>query len=234
MDFSQLIGPAVVAAGVSGVITIIGFFISASTAQKLHKERLAADELLAERKFKFDMELAERKLNLDAKLLDRKRQVELAECTLADFYQVRDIFTWVRHPVSFGEGKSRPREDDEASDEANLLDAFYVPVERIGRESELFARINASKPRFQANFGQEAGLPFDQIRIIKNRIISASVRLVSAQKARHPPRDTLIQKWEDTIWGGDDPDPIASEIEAAVATMEAICTPILRAEQQRA
>jgi hypothetical protein len=53
MDFSSLIGPAVVAAGVSGVISVISLVVSNRTARRLHTEKLGFDSQLAERKFQF-------------------------------------------------------------------------------------------------------------------------------------------------------------------------------------
>ena len=54
--------PAVVAALVSGLVSIVGFMVSARTNLSIHSQRLVFDENQAERKFDFDKELAERRL----------------------------------------------------------------------------------------------------------------------------------------------------------------------------
>jgi hypothetical protein len=111
MNWISLIGPAMVAAGVSGVIAIVG---SVTTARKLR--RLQADRL------EFDFALAAHKLNLDntlaavraaAERYDRdlselKRTTDLAERAVAEFYQVKDIVAAARSPNGFG---ARPPRD---------------------------------------------------------------------------------------------------------------------------
>ena len=85
MTVSDLIGPAVVAAVVSGVITIIGFILSNRTARQIHSEKLDFDETIAEKKFRFDVDLAERKFRYDRELHDHKRRIEFGEDLLASF-----------------------------------------------------------------------------------------------------------------------------------------------------
>jgi hypothetical protein len=86
-----LIGPAVVAAVISSIVTVIGFFITTDAAKAMHRETLAFDQKLAEPKFEFDKELAERRFKYDRDLHDHKRRIELAEEVLADFYEAREI-----------------------------------------------------------------------------------------------------------------------------------------------
>ena len=114
MDYTSLIGPAVVAAGVSGLISVAQIVVSAPNARRMHAERLAfdhqkftADSQLAERKFEIDKELAERKATADIALaqrrfsLDRafatwKRRSELAEQALIRFNEAQKVLQWVR------------------------------------------------------------------------------------------------------------------------------------------
>ena len=90
-----LIGPAVVAAVISSIVTVIGFFITTRAAKAMHREKLAFDQKLAERKFEFEKELAEE--------------------VLADFYKAREIILEARSPGSIraDEGDTRPKMDDE-------------------------------------------------------------------------------------------------------------------------
>jgi hypothetical protein len=102
MDWSSLLGPAVVAAIVSCAVTIVGFIVSNRTARRLHTERLHADRGLAERKITADIDLAERKLRADIEIAEKKlvlerelaswqRMATLAEEALADCYKIREI-----------------------------------------------------------------------------------------------------------------------------------------------
>jgi len=125
MDWGSFIGPAVVAAGVSGIVTVVGLIVSTRTARALHTEKLAFDreqatqklafdERLAERKVNADITLAEKKVALDASLADRKRRQDLAEEVLSSFYQMKDIIRAIRSPMSYeGEGKDRPKVEGE-------------------------------------------------------------------------------------------------------------------------
>ena len=52
-----------------------------------------------------------------------KRKIELAEDTLAAFFEIKDSIHFIRNPWSSGtEGQSRKRSDRESEEEANLLD----------------------------------------------------------------------------------------------------------------
>jgi hypothetical protein len=66
----------------------------------MHREKLAFDQKLAERKFEFEKELAERWFKYDRDLHDHKRRIELAEEVLADFYKAREILLEARSPGS--------------------------------------------------------------------------------------------------------------------------------------
>ena len=110
MDWTSLVGPAVVAAGVSGVVSVAGFFVSARTARSIHTERLTLDKDLAERRFNYEKELAERKFQYEREFHDHKRRVELAETILAEFLQISDVIQNARSPGGYwDEGSGRPR-----------------------------------------------------------------------------------------------------------------------------
>lgn len=243
---TSLIGPAVVAAVISGTVAVIGFVITSRNARSIHREKIAADKelserkisadiTLAKRKFDFDGQLAERKILLDIQLVARKRQTDLAEQVLADFYRVRDVFIWARNSGSSGsEGNSRPRLDNENHDTANFLDVLYIPIERLGKERELFARIHANQHRFTANFGAVADEAFIDIRTVHNKIMNASSFAISMERKTGFQRDTaahadLLNRMHATIWAGmEEPDTIAATVDKAVAVIEALCVPILR------
>jgi hypothetical protein len=101
VDWGSFIGPAVVAAGVSGIVSVVGLIVSTRAARAIHTEKLAFDrdqaaqklafdDRLAERKVNADIALAEKKIALDASLADRKRRQDLAEEVLSSFYQMVD------------------------------------------------------------------------------------------------------------------------------------------------
>ena len=65
MEWTSLIAPAVVAAVVSGIVSIVGFVVSARNARRIHAEKLTFDREQAEKRFEFDTGLAERRFQLD-------------------------------------------------------------------------------------------------------------------------------------------------------------------------
>jgi hypothetical protein len=87
MDFSSLIGPAVVAAVISSLVPGLGFLISARTTRAVHAERLAFEAEQFERRVSAEIALAEKKVTLDRALAAWKRRTELAEEVLTDFYK---------------------------------------------------------------------------------------------------------------------------------------------------
>lgn len=56
-----------------------------------------------------------------------KRKIELAEETLAAFFELKDAVAFIRNPWSSGEeGKTRNRADYETKEESQLLDRGYT------------------------------------------------------------------------------------------------------------
>lgn len=227
--------PPVAAAIVAALVAIVALVVNSGLQvwkayldRDIAREKGQNDRDLAQQKFTSDVQLAERKMALDIQLADRKRRTELAEAVLTDVYRVRSAFSWVRSPFLRGnEGNTRPRTETETEEEANVLNSFFAPIERLNKESELFAKLEAHIPRFQANFGPEAGRPFKELIIAHNKIASASKNLIRFQK-QNINNGPLIQRNEAIIWeNSEDPDPINPSIATAVAAIEEICRPIL-------
>ena len=122
-----------------------------------------------------------------------------------------------------GEGKSRPRESDENENDARYYDAYYVPIERIEKFNEFFAKLEASKYQFMALFGEEAATPFHEIKGVRDEIIRAAGILI-----RRPKDQERIEELEQIIrWTGSNDDPLDKRLEAAIESIKGICRPIL-------
>jgi hypothetical protein len=246
MDWGALIGPAVVAAGVSGVISVIGLIVSTRTARGIHTEKLAfdrevagrkfvADEKLAERKFDFDNAIAERKFKYDRELHDHKRKTELAEQGFIAFHEVRDAFVWVRSPASFaGEGTSRKPAPGETATQQETRNTYFIPIERLNHDRALFAKLQSLRYAFAAHFGESAIEPFRAISDVHNYIRSAASVLIEitrgddfagAFQGSAPPLLDAIG------WGtAKRPDDTDRKIDKAVQDVEEICRRILGAQ----
>lgn len=230
--------PPLAAAFIAALVAILSLLVNsglqvwkARIDRQIAREKATADRELAQHKFEFDMQLAERKMLLDARLVDRKRRAELANTVLADIYRARDAIAWARHPlVREGEGSTRLRSEQETEEDARQLDFHFVAIERLRNEGELFARLQAYKPRFQANFGQEAGHPFDEFGRVHTKIVLASHALMRMHRQGRGTQSAVERREVIVTSGIDEHDPVAARIDAAVAAMEALCRPILGQE----
>jgi hypothetical protein len=213
--WTTLIGPAVIAAVISGVVAVVGFFITTRAATAMHREKLAFDRQLAERRFEFDRDLAKQKFQYDRDLHDHKRRVELAEEVLSDFYQAHDIINTARSPGSFAhEGATRQKAEWESEDDTSTLNAYFATYERLRNKAEFFAQLHARRYRFMAHFGLEAAKPYDELHKIYNEIVIAVRMLVNTYRRR---TEGLLPKnreaWERTIgWAPDEHDKIPDRL----------------------
>src|SRR3974390_3027616 len=154
IDWTTLIGPAVVAGVIAAAVSII--VINRATLRAMHRERLALDRDLADRRANADIALAERKVALDRGLEAWKRRTEFAEEVLGDFYQARDIIQSARSPGGFGdEGATREKEIWETENDTRLLNSDFRTLERLDKNSGFFAQLLARRYRFIATFGPE-------------------------------------------------------------------------------
>jgi len=172
-------------------------------------------------------------LNTWRKELVHKRKSELAEEVLSSFYEIRDVFNWVRFPASYSsEGETRPTSEDETQNQAQARRNWYVPVERLTSHTELFSRTQSLKYRFIAYFGSNAEAPFRKVKEIHDKILTSAGMLI-----RTEPRDDrgslpqnvqdLRDRCEENIGWFLDEDPLAPLIEEAIQDIENLCQPYL-------
>jgi hypothetical protein len=240
-DSSTWIGPAVVAACVSGVIAVVGFFVSTWTARTLHRERLNTDLKLAERKIEADIALADRRLSADLALTEKKialdratsawqRKTTFAEEILSDFYEAREIINAARSPASFGdEGATREKAPWESESDTRQLNSLYAPAERLLNKGEFFSKLLAHRYRFLALFGLEMAKPHDELYKIRGEIFIAVRMLIMTYEQRQSgslPDDR--REWQRVIWEMSEEDPIRARLDQVVEAIEAICRPVIQ------
>ena len=235
------IGPAVIAACVSGAVAIVGFIISTLTARSLHAARLEVDRRLAEKKIEADIALADRKLTADIALAEKKANLErvvatsqrkatFAEEVLGDFYEARENINAARAPASFGdEGATRERAPWETEDDTRQLNSQYAPAERLHSKREFFSKLLAHRYRFLALFGPAAAQPYDDLYRVRAEILTAVRMLMMTYEQRQfgsLPDDR--RNWQRVIWEMSDGDPIRSRLERVIEAMEATCRPAIQ------
>jgi len=106
-----------------------------------------------------------------------KRKIELAEETLAAFFEIKDAISFIRNPWSIGnEGKSRQHGPHETEAESQLLYRGYIVFERYESKKEIFVRFNTLKYKFMAVFGKETEKIFNETNNTLNSIfVSANM-----------------------------------------------------------
>ena len=232
MELGNLIGPAGVAAGVSGLIAVIGLLVNRSTTIRLHTDKLGADQRLAERKIDADIALAKRKFDYDRHQAIFKRRFELAEVLLAEAYRYRSLMKFVRNGASFGaEGETRPAADHESENVKRQRNNYYVPQERIHAHDEFLSAMFARRTTAQALFGEDADKAFDLFNRSIHRVRVASGLLVDWTKDHEEVDRDLMKKLRDDIWEPmaehNKTNEIGAMIDEGVELLENLCKPVL-------
>lgn len=161
-----------------------------------------------------------------------KRQIELAEETLALFYEAVDAVKYLRYPVSFRaeiddieKGSGESERAFEARKNASVV--FF----RYKQYQQLFSKLHATRYRFMAQFGKATTKPFDELHNIVNDII-LSARLLSRywalgtfqsedERSKHWER---VEKQEAIFWeGSENNDPINPRLDDLVKNVERTC-----------
>ncbi|MFA6205338.1 MAG: hypothetical protein WC689_03945 [Methylocystis sp.] len=232
--WAALIGPAVVAAVVSALVAIVVLLVNRATTFQLHRDKLQADQGLAERKFEFDKEIAERKFKYDRDLHDHKRRVELAEAILADFYQMDDVIRSIRSPAAFaGEAAERTRGENELEDEARQRDTYFVPIARLTKHSEFISALMSKRYRSRAVLGYTMDEAFRLIHEVISRIQVSATTLTNMINRGRVTRgnQALWDRCEADIWYGlADEDPLEPIVKRAISIAEEVCRPVLEAD----
>lgn len=228
MNNSVPLAPVLVAALVSAIVAVAGFWVNRRTLMTLNRDRLDADHKLARRKIDGDLALAKTKFALDLQLVDWTRRSQFAEEVLADFYNARDIFRGARRAFSLGEeGSTRPNRDFEDNNEQLRRDAIYAPYERLNKEREFLSTLHAKRFRAEALFGSGAIPPFFAFVEAHNTVAMATGELLEQFG-----RDDIDREWTKQLraeigWTRKADDPINPKLDLAVNTMEEICRPII-------
>lgn len=160
------------------------------------------------------------------------RRVELAEDTLALFYEAADVIRHIRHPASFGYETSHIEQEENETEEAFAArkNASIVFV-RFEKRQELFNRIYAARYRFMAQFGKHNAGPFDELHAIKGEIFTAARMLVRLWNRQHfrtqeqlEQHDERVTKFEAVFWeGNEEDDPINPRVRRMIMEIEAVC-----------
>jgi hypothetical protein len=195
IDWSALIGPAVVAAVIAGIISVITsvitLLVNRRTTLTTHSQRLAFDREQAERRADAEIALAERKFQYDRDIDAWRRRTNLAEEVLADIYRARDFIRDARWPhrvvaPGYEEGSSRAKSDNETEDLRQYRNLIFARVERVGRHSDFFNAFYAKRYQFAALFGKNSEKMFQDLENKRIEIaITANVPDGGVSRGQH-------------------------------------------------
>ena len=166
-----------------------------------------------------------------------KRQIELAEDTLALFYEAADVIHYLRHPFSFAsETEDIERVNGESEDAYQARKNASVVLKRYNEHKELFSRIHAMRYRFMVQIGKEEAKSFDDLRKIINEVLASARRLsrlwarsrfrTEKEKVNHQQK---VKKYEAVFWENSiEEDPINPRVKKVLLDIERICHKIIR------
>jgi hypothetical protein len=165
-----------------------------------------------------------------------RRRMELAEDTLALFYEASDALDQVRNPASFGsEYQDLTRGDSETNAEYDARRRASIVFSRFSTHSDLFNRLHAMRYRFMAQVGKAEAAPFDELRSVVNDVKLAA-HMLSRLWSRDQFRDQAafevhrkqVDKHEAVFgWTLPEEDPVRPRIDEAIKKIEATCGEVI-------
>lgn len=240
----DLLRSVVLAAVITGIVALIGFFASSRTALRINEDRLQLDEELAERKAQLDLELAEKKFEIDKELilirdkLEReaellKRQRVVAEDVLAAFYGARRAFAIIRSPMIWAQEMVA----EEGVEERVIKDAGYGVIRRLRDNSRPFDEVEAKRQAFLALFGADKSSLFDEMIRCYNSVAASARAIMNNNLAGYPPQqEQFMMNMRAIAFSGSNigedgdllPDEFAVRVNKLIAQLEEVCAPVLR------
>ena len=166
-----------------------------------------------------------------------KRKIEIAEETLALFYEARDAIHHIRHPASFPhETDDIEKAEGEREQEWKARKNASVVFKRYNSYQALFGKLQAIRYRFMAQFGKEKAKPFDDLNGIVTEITVAARMLARLwARDRFPTEESenkhqeAIERNEAKFWEGlAETDPINPKLDKLIDEIEETCSTIIR------
>ena len=165
-----------------------------------------------------------------------KRQMELAEETLALFYEARDVIAYIRNIFSYSsETEGIEQGENESEERFEARKQASVVFKRYNERQELFNKIHSMRYRFMAQIGKEKAEPFDELRKIVNEIFVSARMLSQLWSRRHfrtqeqeDKHYESIERHEAIFYEGiEEEDPIMPRIKKLVDEIEITCKAII-------
>jgi hypothetical protein len=161
------------------------------------------------------------------------RKAQIAEDVLADFHRFRRYIGQIRSPAyshgELGQDEVGSAEAEGTARADRAVGAIYE--RRVNAREHFFERLQDRRYSFEAFFGPDykGPSPFDEARDVAVSVWS-SARSIQRVAGRIKGQGDLDRHFA-TIWEDHaDPDPIKPRMDAAIAKIETICLPAIRAQ----
>ncbi|RAK51321.1 hypothetical protein [Phenylobacterium deserti] len=226
MNWETLIGPAVTAAVIAGGFGAWSLLVNKELAEKVHRQRLAAERDALERKGEIDRDLAERKATHDRRLTFEKRRVEVAEQVLTDFYEAQRAYEVIRQPMIT---RHEQKAEDGVPDEV-IRNSGYAVQRRVRSYEPLFARMEARRPVALAIFGPEIDAPYQRLIRMHNIVFAAAGAILDwPDEIDTDHMREFIREQNRIAFKLSPEDDVTAQVAAVVMDVERICRPALEA-----
>lgn len=168
-----------------------------------------------------------------------KRNIELAEETLALFYEAKDVIAWIRNPMGFeNETDSIEQNSYETKEEFVARKKASIIFIRYNQNKELFNKIQSLRYRFMAQIGREKAKPFDDLNLLIKEIILSARQLARLWPERYFRTEEdkkkhyeQIRKIERVFWDTfSEDDPINPKVNRLIADIEEVCKNVIMAK----
>jgi hypothetical protein len=162
-----------------------------------------------------------------------KVKFQLAEETLALFYEAEYRIWAIRYPVSLDKESQPPKatnSDENIPKESH--GASNIIFNRMEAHREFFAKLHGLRFRFKTHFGKQSIKPFDELSVILNELLHAATKINILWRDKGNWSSDDWNKCFEVIWEGHGkPDIIARKVKDAVSLMESTCSPVLLREK---
>lgn len=168
-----------------------------------------------------------------------KRRIELAEDSLALFYEASDAIRHIRSPMSYDyETKDIEKMERESEKAYEARKNASVVIVRYNQHQELFNKLFAMRYRFMSQISKDEAKPFEELRAITNEIILSGRMLARLWAKDHFRTDEQwnahheqVDKYESVFWDHmSDDDPINPKVDEVIAKMEVTCRHVIEAK----
>ncbi|MDO6686672.1 MULTISPECIES: hypothetical protein [unclassified Agarivorans] len=166
-----------------------------------------------------------------------KRRIELAEETLATFFEIKDAVAFIRSPFSSTrEGESRVVGEREKPEETELLNRGHIVFERYEKKREVFIRFETLKYKFMATYGSDSEEIFKDTNKTVNSIFGSARQLatrywqrqgkVEMSEAEFEKHLEKMEQHEDIFWDTwEEDDVIRKQLQIIQCKLDSVVEP---------